>query len=169
MEDDVSEKPTPGMSYYQVLTGLPPAAPKPRQQEKKVEQETQKPTDDLPPSGFTPRNIERNRNTLPKVRQKAGPPPEEVYASDNLSRTVSGENVNSQTYYSRGRGRGNYQNSRGSQKPYRGNSRDSSANNSNTLPRSQGGGSRGRGQYGSYGSLPRRGGRQEYGGGDGPC
>eukprot|EP00091_Calanus_sinicus_P013611 TRINITY_DN3019_c0_g1_i4.p1 TRINITY_DN3019_c0_g1~~TRINITY_DN3019_c0_g1_i4.p1 ORF type:complete len:513 (-),score=117.54 TRINITY_DN3019_c0_g1_i4:1069-2607(-) len=169
MEDDVSEKPAPGMSYYQVLTGLPPAAPKPRQQEKKVEQETPKPSDDLPPSGFNPRNIQRNRNTLPKARQRAGPPPEEVFASDNLSRTVSGENVNSQTYYNnRGRGRGSYQNSRGSQKPYKGNSYDSSDNNSNTLPRSRGGGSRGRGQYGSYGSLPRRGGRQEYGGGEGP-
>jgi len=162
MEDDVSEKPVAGMSYYQVLTGLPPAPPKPRQEEKKVEQESQRPSDDLPPSGFTPRNIQRNRNTLPKARQKTGAPPEEVLISDNLSRTVSGENVSSQTYYNRGRGRGNYQNSRGSQSTYRGNSHESSSNNhSNSLPRSRGGSSRGRGQYESHGSLPRRGGIQE--------
>jgi len=160
MEGDVSEKPASGLSYYQVLTGLPPPPMKPKQQEKKVEQERQNPSDDLPPSGFTPRNIQRNRNTLPKARQKMGPPAEEVYTSDNMSRTVSGENVNSQTYYYRGRGRGNYPNTRGSPKSYRGNSRDSSYSHSNTLPRSRGGGSRGRGQYDSYGSLPRRGGRQ---------
>merc|ERR1712106_715709 len=91
-----------------------------------------------------------------------GAPPEEVLISDNLSRTVSGENVSSQTYYNRGRGRGNYQNSRGSQSTYRGNSHESSSNNhSNSLPRSRGGSSRGRGQYESHGSLPRRGGIQE--------
>ena len=170
MEDDVSEKPVSGMSYYQVLTGLPPAAPKPRQEEKKVVQESKKPSDDLPPSGFTPRNIQRNRNTLPKARQKAGGPPEQVYSSDSLSRTVSGENIDTQTYYPRGRGGpNNYQNTRGTQKSYRGSSYESSSFYSNSLPRSRGGGSRGRGQYDSYGSLPRspRGGRQEYGGGDG--
>merc|ERR1712106_1274148 len=91
-----------------------------------------------------------------------GAPPEEVLISNNLSRTVSGENVSSQTYYNRGRGRGNYQNSRGSQSTYRGNSYESSSNNhSNSLPRSRGGSSRGRGQYESHGSLPRRGGIQE--------
>merc|ERR1712142_1331154 len=166
MEDDVSEKPVAGLSYYQVLTGLPPAPPKQTHQEKKVEQEQQKPSDDLPPSGFTPRNIQRNRNTLPKARQKMGPPPEEVYTSDNMSRTVSGENVNSQTYYNRGRGRGNYPHTRGSPNTHRGNSRDNSNYYSNSLPRSRGGSSRGRGQYDSYGSLPRRGGRQENAKGD---
>jgi len=171
MEDDVSEVPVAGKSYYQVLTGLPPATPRQRQEEKKVVQESKKYSDDLPPSGFPTRNIQRNRNTLPKARQKAGAPEEKEYSSDVLSRTVSGEEINTQTNYSRGRGGGpQYQNTRGYHKSYRGASYESSSYISSSLPRPHGGGSRGRGQYDSpHGSLPRsqRDGKQEYGGGGG--
>ena len=54
--------------------------------------------DDLPPTG---QRLHRNRNTLPKARQKSGPPPEQVYQSNAPSRTVSGENINSQIFYNR--------------------------------------------------------------------
>jgi len=117
MGDDASEKPVAGISYYQVLTGLPPTAPKPRHEEKKVEQVSKKPSDDLPPSSLNSTSIQRNRNTLPKARQKSGPRPDETYSNDPLSRTVSGENIESQTYYSRGRGgQTSYQNRRNSQR-----------------------------------------------------
>ena len=58
------------------------------------------PNDDLPPMGV---RIQRNRNTLPKARQKAGPPPEEVFTGEAPSRTVSGENINTQVFYNRNR------------------------------------------------------------------
>ena len=57
--------------------------------------------DDIPPSGV---RLQRNRNTFPKARQKDGPPPPHVFSSGAPDRTVSGENIHSQTFYNRRRG-----------------------------------------------------------------
>ena len=88
--------------------------------------------DDLPPTG---QRLHRNRNTLPKARQKSGPPPEQVYQSNAPSRTVSGENINSQIFYNRARSQ-----RRDDSKTFPSNS---------SLPRSRPQRGRGRGSYNS--------------------
>ena len=65
------------------------------------------PCDDLPP-----KPLQRTRNTLPKARQKEGPPPEHAFVGNAPSRTVSGENINTKVFYNRERSRNKYNGSR---------------------------------------------------------
>ena len=101
--------------------------------------------DDLPPSG-----IHRTRNTLPKARQREGPPPEEIFSAPAPTRTVSGENIHSQVYYNK---------SRGPRRDQNGQRRSGDFSSSSSLR-----GGRGRGWQDSSGSLQRgRGGARNFG------
>merc|ERR1712018_590249 len=104
--------------------------------------------DDLPPSGF---GIHRTRNTLPKARQREGPPPEEIFSAPAPTRTVSGENIHSQVFYNK---------SRGPRRDQNGQRRSGDFSTSSGLR-----GGRGRGWQNSSGSLQRgRGGARNFGG-----
>ena len=58
--------------------------------------------DDIPSSGS---RIQRNRNTFPKARQREGPPAPDIFSAGAPTKTGSGENIQSQVFFSRRRGR----------------------------------------------------------------
>jgi len=78
--------------------------------------------DDIPPSGS---RIQRNRNTFPKARQREGPPALDVFSAPAPTKT--GEKIQSQTFYSGGRGRRWEPGSRGRAGGHRGGEREQRA------------------------------------------